>query len=218
MGDGKKVKEHIEKMSQPSLETLQKQLTTTIDGVPHEIPKEILQLGRKKEKISVNSFTPSVIGPSFGIDRIFSAILDHVYYARPAEEGEKQTRGVLAFAANIAPYKCTMLPLDQRIVRDEKFVNIKQDVCSRLSQLGLSTTTDESGATLGRRYARNDELGIPFAVTYDFTTLQDKTVTVRERDTMRQIRLPVNDVPGLLSDLCEGRSTWDDALSKYPNV
>lgn len=86
---------------------------------------------------------------------------------------------------------------------------------SQLSALGLSYTIDESGATIGRRYARNDELGVPFAVTLDFTTLEDNTVTLRERDTTRQIRLPLNDVPELVRNLCAGEASWEETSRGY---
>eukprot|EP00971_Amphidinium_carterae_P181222 3595023-Amphidinium_carterae.1 len=110
-------------------------------------------------------------------------------FVRPKEDDdEKQTRGVLAFASHIAPYKCTILPLDQRIARcgqrwHEKYLEyvttLRQDICKRgrgglfsrwtwqlsrpagkeLASNGLSYTMDESGSTVGKRYSRNDELG-----------------------------------------------------------
>ncbi|CAE8594853.1 unnamed protein product [Polarella glacialis] len=167
------------------------------------------------EKQTVNAFTPGVIEPSFGIDRIFTAVLEHIYYMRPKTEGEdedaKATRGVLAFAPAAAPYKCAVLPLDQRITRDERYITGLNVFRQQISALGLSYTSDESGATIGRRYSRNDELGIPFAITFDFDFLEDKFVTVRERDTMWQIRLPLDSVPELLRNLCCGEDNWEAA-------
>merc|ERR1719321_1676990 len=88
-----------------------------------------------------------------------------------------------------------------------------------ITNLGLSYTMDESGATICRRYARNDELGIPFAMTVDFDSLEDGsapgTVTLRERDSGGQIRLPAEDVPRLLQALCAGRTSWADVVQKY---
>merc|ERR1719215_2490727 len=164
-----------------------------------------------KEKISVNSLTPGVIEPSFGIDRIFTVIMEHVYYTRP----EEQTRGVLALNANMAPYKCCFLPLDQRIAQHEKYISLSSAFRSELSALGLSSTSDEGGATIGRKYARNDELGIPFAMTFDFTTLEDDTVTMRERDCMQQIRLPLREAAELIRDLCTGEAAWEGAFKRY---
>merc|ERR1740121_875910 len=127
-----------------------------------------------------------------------------------------QTRGVLAFAPNVAPYKCTILPLDQRIARHERYGTLATEFKKELSLLGLAYTIDESGATIGRKYARNDELGIPLAVTFDFTTLEDSTVTLRERDTCGQIRLPLKDVADLVRNLCAGEGTWTEIAAKYP--
>merc|ERR1719329_898780 len=131
------------------------------------------------------TYMPGVVEPSFGIDRIFFSVVEHVYYARPKAEGDddKQNRGVLAFPAAIAPYKLIILPLDQRVGRDDAYPDMMTSMRRKMGALGLSYTVDDSNATIGRRYARNDELGIPFAVTVDFDSLQDGTVTVRERDS-----------------------------------
>lgn len=167
-------------------------------------------------KTSVNAFTPGVIEPSFGIDRIFAAVLDHVYYARPTEEKD-ETRGVLAFPGAVSPYRCCILPLDQRVARHDNYNALATTFRSQLSGLSLPYTIDESGATIGRRYARNDELGVPFACTFDFETLEDSTVTLRERDSTWQIRLPVSEVPRLVRKLCSGEVAWESIFPMYPH-
>merc|ERR1712039_824445 len=96
-------------------------------------------------------------------------------------------------------------------------------VRSKIASLGHSCTVDDSNATIGKRYSRNDELGIPFACTVDKDTIDEagdkfETVTLRERDSMEQVRLPVGDVPSVLHDLCWGRRTWAMVQEKYPNV
>lgn len=157
---------------------------------------------------------PGVVEPSFGIDRILFSVLEHSYYARPkdasAKDDDKQSRGVLSFPASIAPYKLTILPLDQRIPRDPAYAELTNTIRKKLSSLGHSFTADDSNATIGRRYARNDELGIPFAVTVDFESLQDKSVTLRERDSMEQIRIKAENVAPAVHDLAWGRKTWED--------
>jgi glycyl-tRNA synthetase len=75
-----------------------------------------------------------------------------------------------------------------------------------------------SSAALGRRYARSDELGVPFAVTVDFETLKDDTVTLRERDSMQQVRLNKNEITVLMFKIVHGKITWDDITKKYPLV
>ncbi|CAN0203845.1 unnamed protein product, partial [Scytosiphon promiscuus] len=81
-----------------------------------------------------------------------------------------------------------------------------------------SAKLDASGAALGRRYARMDELGAPFGVTVDFKTVEDNTVTLRERDSMTQIRMPMDDVAPLVARLVTEETTWKACTSKFPVV
>ena len=82
----------------------------------------------------------------------------------------------------------------------------------------LSTRVDKSTAALGRRYARSDEIGVPFAVTVDFKTLEDETVTMRERDSMVQVRLPKSDVTPVVFAIVHKKMSWEDVTKKYPVV
>lgn len=82
----------------------------------------------------------------------------------------------------------------------------------------LATRVDKSTASLGRRYSRADEVGVPFAVTVDFDTLADGTVTLRERDSTVQIRLPKSDVTRVVFDFVHSRLTWAEATEKYKVV
>jgi glycyl-tRNA synthetase len=218
--DGKMMRQWVEGLDETELEKLQSSLQSgpsdvEVDGRKFTILPELLKCERTMQKVSVNAYTPGVIEPSFGIDRLFVSIMEHVFYARPKEDSgdDKQTRGVLSFAPSVAPYKCTILPLDQRISRSEKYDELVTKFRSELAALGLSYTIDESGATVGRRYSRNDELGVPFAVTFDFTTLEDSTVTLRERDSMAQVRLPLSSVANLVRDFCLGETTWESVLA-----
>ena len=85
-------------------------------------------------------------------------------------------------------------------------------------EFDLSTRIDKSTAALGRRYARADEIGVPFAITVDFDTLEDSTVTMRERDSMTQIRLHKDKVTTLLQSFVLGRKTWEEATKEFPVV
>jgi len=227
--NGRPVKEWLDKLPQEELKSIveevktAKKATRTValpDGSQQDFTFEpehvVCEL--KKEKQSTVTFTPGVIEPSFGIDRILFSVLEHCFYARSKEssDGEKQIRGVLAFPAGIAPYKMTVLPQDQRIQRDAKYPELMDIIQGKASSLGHSCTVDESNATLGKRYARNDELGIPFACTIDFTSLEDSTVTLRERDSMVQIRIPAPEVAPQLNELCWGRISWSEMQEKYP--
>ncbi|RUS34181.1 glycyl-tRNA synthetase [Jimgerdemannia flammicorona] len=157
---------------------------------------------------AVREYTPNVIEPSFGIGRILYSLIEHVWWAREDDEN----RNVLSFPAIVAPFKCALLPLSGHT----SFVPIVRDLSYKLRRLNISSRTDDSKAAIGRRYSRNDELGIPFALTIDFQTVQDGTVTLRERDTTKQIRQSVEVVLQLLRDLSDETITWTSVLEKYP--
>lgn len=92
------------------------------------------------------------------------------------------------------------------------------EIAANLMDSDLSTRVDKSSAALGRRYARSDEIGVPFAVTVDFDTLTDGSVTIRERDSMVQVRLPKGDVTPVVFAIVHKKMTWEDVLEKYPVV
>lgn len=123
-------------------------------------------------------------------------------------------RTYFQFKALVAPIKCSLLPLMTKPDLVKKSYELK----SLLTKAGLSSKLDDSGQTVGKRYARTDECGIPYAFTIDFDTLENNTVTMREIDTMKQIRLPMEDTPKVLNDLVHNVITWADCLGKYQNV
>ena len=77
---------------------------------------------------------------------------------------------------------------------------------------------DDSGQTVGKRYARTDEMGVPYAFTIDFDTLENESITMRELDSMKQIRLPMKEAPAVLKKLIEGIATWDQMMANYGEV
>jgi glycyl-tRNA synthetase len=127
-------------------------------------------------------FLPHVIEPTFGVDRTILALLCDAYAEEELENNEMRT--VLRFAPRIAPVKAAIFPL----MKKEELVKKAQHIFRHLQNV-FYCEYDESGA-IGRRYRRQDELGTPFCITIDFETLENDTVTVRERDSMKQIRLP----------------------------
>lgn len=161
------------------------------------------------KKISEEKYTPHVIEPSFGIGRIITGILEHTFYVRESDE----QRTVFAFPPCVAPVKVLILPLDNRID-----ITPIRALCSKFSNIGLSFSTDESSASVGRRYARADEIGIPFGITFDHETPQDQKVTLRERDSTRQVRVPVDEIPALVKSLVDDLTTWEEVTQKYPLV
>ncbi len=134
--------------------------------------------------------------------------MEHVYWVRP--EGEQ--RGVLSFPPVVAPTKCLLVPLST----NEAFIPVLNKVSAQLRRSGVSSKVDDSGASIGRRYARNDELGTPFGITVDFQSVQDNTITLRERDSTKQIREKIEVIVELVKEMCEGKLSWEDVRAKYP--
>jgi len=181
---------------------------TVVDGF--EITKDMVTWKKTSKKVHEIKFTPSVIEPSFGMGRVLYSLLEHSFYQRESDE----QRCVMRFNPQVAPNKCAVLPISS----GEEVNEMVDNIAAELMESDLSTRVDKSTAALGRRYARADELGVPFAVTVDFDSLKDNSVTLRERDTMVQIRLPKNDVTKLIFDFVHSRMTWEEAKEQYPVV
>ena len=147
-------------------------------------------------------FIPHVVEPSAGVDRTVLALICEAYTEdqAPDEKGNMETRTVLRFHPRMAPIKCAVFPL----LKNKPELVAKAKEIINLLRPHMYVFYDESGA-IGRRYRRQDEVGTPFGVTVDFETLGEKdaalkeTVTLRERDTMKQERVKISDLPGILS-------------------
>jgi glycyl-tRNA synthetase len=138
-------------------------------------------------------FVPYVIEPSAGVDRSLLVFLLDAYHEEPDKEG---TRVVLKLHPRLAPYKVAVLPLS----RKEPLVAKAREV-STLLRPHFVTTYDDS-QSIGRRYRRQDEIGTPWCVTVDFQSLEDHQVTIRDRDSMTQDRVPIPEVvPYILEKL-----------------
>ncbi|MDK1021751.1 MAG: glycine--tRNA ligase [Candidatus Hydrogenedentes bacterium] len=138
-------------------------------------------------------FTPSVIEPSAGVDRTALALLCDAYHE---EEVEGEKRIVMKLHPRIAPIKAAILPL----VKKDGLAELAQDFEKKLRKK-FPTFYDQAGA-IGRRYRRMDEVGTPFCICLDYDTKDDNTVTIRDRDTMEQIRLPMDDVAAYIEAKC----------------
>lgn len=86
----------------------------------------------------------------------------------------------------------------------------------KLRSAGISSRVDDSSASIGKRYSRNDELGTPLGITIDFQTVQDQTVTLRDRDSTRQVRAEVDKIIDAVHDLVDGKKTWEDVEKELP--
>jgi len=131
---------------------------------------------------------PYVIEPAAGVERGVLALLNEAY---KTEEVNGKTRTVLALKPHLAPIKAAIIPLKRN---DKELVQLAADLKTRLQKLGIGRILLENSGNIGKSYRRHDEVGTPFCVTVDFQTREDNTVTIRDRDTMEQIRLPAEEV------------------------
>lgn len=173
-----------------------------VDGEDYEVPTEKTGFAIEEVTESGEHVTPHIIEPSFGVGRLVYTVLAHSY--REDEiDGEQRTR--LAMPPEVAPTTVGVFPLMDRDGLGER----ARELAGELREAGLEVTYDDSGA-IGRRYRRQDEIGTPFCVTVDYDTLEEETVTVRERDSTEQVRVPVSEVAETLRDLRDGERTFSD--------
>src|SRR5437773_12076340 len=179
-----------------------------LEGVAYRTDYDLLQhqkaSGKSLEYFDEETkqrFVPHVVEPSAGVDRTVLALICEAYSEdeAPDEKGKMETRLVLRFHPRMAPIKCGIFPL---LKNNDQLVAKAQEIVGLL-RADMNVFYDESGA-IGRRYRRQDEIGTPFGVTVDFETLGEKnaalmdTVTLRERDSMKQERVKINDLADML--------------------
>ncbi len=180
-----------------------------LEGVAYRTDYDLLQhqkaSGKSLEYFDEETkqrFVPHVVEPSAGVDRTVLALICEAYSEdeAPDEKGKMETRLVLRFHPRMAPIKCGIFPL---LKNNNQLVAKAKEIVGLL-RTHMNVFYDESGA-IGRRYRRQDEIGTPFGVTVDFETLGEKdaalrdTVTLRERDSMKQKRVAIKDLAGILS-------------------
>lgn len=221
-GEAGTVFEHLSGLDNAAVTQLSEQLAanptgvaiTAANGKDYTITPQMVNFVQKKVKVTGRHIVPSVVEPSYGIGRIQYALLEQCFFQRP----EDKDRGVLSLAASIAPIKASVLPL---MVKPALLPPAKR-IAQLLTAAGIAAKVDYSGNTIGRRYARTDEIGIPFGITVDYVTIEDPnnplfdTVTLRERDSTKQIRVPINELAPVLQSLCNLQKTWTELLDKYP--
>jgi len=164
------------------------------DASSVEITDEMVT--RRAEEVTVHGewFTPHVIEPAFGIDRIIWHILDHGF-TETKKEGEEYS--IMSLDQTVAPFDIAILPLFDK----DGMGDIARQVWASVNSMPGVRGELDSSKSIGRRYARVDEIGVPWAITVDHTTLEDGTVTVRRRDDQEQVRASVDEV---LSRLASG--------------
>ena len=141
-------------------------------------------------------YIPYVIEPSLGVERLFLSIVTEAYDEEVVDAEKNDTRVVMHFHPALAPYKAAVLPLSK------KLGDKAREVYTVLAK-HFSVDYDETGS-IGKRYRRQDEIGTPFCITVDFDTIEsDNCVTVRDRDTMEQVRMPIDELVSYLNGKVE---------------
>ncbi len=172
-------------------------LILSVNGEKVELESELFEVVRVKEKIAGKRVVPHVIEPSHGLDRIFYSVLEHSY-----EYDEKEGYTTLHLKPEVAPIKVGVFPLMEKDGMDVLAKQIYED----LHIARIESYYDGSG-TIGKRYARMDEVGTPFCITVDYESLDGETkgtVTIRDRDSKAQKRVSISDLDKILRDLING--------------
>src|SRR5438046_2098736 len=180
-----------------------------LEGVAYRTDYDLLQHQKASGKSleyfdeeTKQKFIPHVIEPSAGVDRTVLALICEAYSEdeAPDEKGKMESRIVLRFHPRMAPIKCAVFPL----LKNKEPLVVKAREVQALLRPHMTVLYDDDGA-IGRRYRRQDEIGTPFGVTIDFETLGEKgeelrdTVTLRDRDSMKQERIAIKDLPQIIS-------------------
>ena len=159
-----------------------------IDGQSVEVLSEHVKRVQRSENVNGEWFVPHVVEPAFGIDRIIWHLLDHCY-VETEKSGESYT--LLSLPELVSPVDVTVLPLFEKDGMGTLAQSIHRDLCGRRN---VFSSYDASGS-IGRRYARADEIGVPWCITVDHDSLVDNSVTLRSRDSGEQTRVLISDLP-----------------------
>lgn len=208
--EGQPLMAYLESLNEEQIAELERtvaadgKFVVSLDGRQFEIAADHYTVKRGEKTVHVEDVVPNVIEPSFGIGRIMYCLFEHTFKQR-----EDKLRTFFSLPPQIAPIKCSILPL----INNEQFEPFVKRVKRELTALNISTKVDER-ESIGRRYSRTDELSIPFAVTIDQETLKDGSVTVRERDTTLQVRVGLDELPQIILNLSAGKLAWSDLVNE----
>ena len=196
-GKAKAVAEAIE--SKDPSDVKDGKLTIAVDGEELILDSEAFEVVTVVEKITGERVVPHVIEPSHGLDRIFYSVLEHAY-----EHDDSEDYTVMHLSPIVAPIKVGVFPLMEKDGLDDLAKRIYGSIHSHR----VEAFYDGSG-TIGKRYARMDEIGTPWCITVDYDSLEDGTVTIRDRDSTEQKRIPISDIESIISDLLAGKAFSD---------
>ena len=189
------------------------EVTVNIDGESYTVDTDVANFAVEEQTENGEHITPHVVEPSFGVGRTVYTLLDHAYSEDTVDD---ESRTYLSLAPEIAPTDVAVFPL----VGDDDLLATADSVADDLRAAGLAVSYDDSGS-IGRRYRRQDEIGTPFCVTVDHDGLEgdgEPTVTLRERDSAAQLRVPVADLAAEIEGLLNGDDTFADLGDRYETV
>jgi glycyl-tRNA synthetase len=176
-------------------------VSVEVDGEEIEVPVDRTGFEQKEVKKTGEHITPSVVEPSFGVDRIVYTVLAHGY---DEEEIDGEERKVLHLDSEVAPTEVGVFPLMDKDGMGEK----ARDVAAKLREAGFAVQYDDTG-NIGKRYRRQDEIGTPVCVTVDHETLEDGDVTIRDRDSTEQVRVDLDELEPKLDQVLDGAGIKD---------
>ena len=165
------------------------------DRTDYDLTQHIKTSGKNLEYFDGTTnerYVPYVIEPSLGVERLFLAVLCEAYDEEVLDAEKNDTRIVMHFHPTLAPYKCAVLPLSKKL--NEQAEKVFQNLSEK-----FMVDYDDAGS-IGKRYRRQDEIGTPYCITYDFDSVEDGCVTVRDRDTMEQVRLPISELEAFIEE------------------
>ncbi|WP_232686756.1 glycine--tRNA ligase [Halobacterium zhouii] len=178
------------------------EVTVEVDGEAYTVPVEQTGFSVEEQTESGRHIVPYVVEPAFGVGRAVYTALAH---SLETDEVDGEQRQVLQLPPAVAPTTVGVFPLMDKDGMGET----ARDLASDLREAGLDVTYDDSG-NIGRRYRRQDEVGTPYCVTVDYESLEDGTVTLRDRDSTEQARIAIEDVPSVVAALVDGDRGFEE--------
>jgi glycyl-tRNA synthetase len=201
--DAGRIINYLEKVLNPnSIEY--SDLNIELGGNKYDILQNMYDIVTEGEKQTYRKYIPNVIEPSFGIGRILYSCLEQNYFVRNGEE----KRAGFSIGPNLAYRQVAVIS----VIQNEKFEPIIKKICTDLNKLHVTFYTDDSKVAIGKKYARIDEIGIPYCITCD--SENDGCVTLRERDSMKQVRIKIEKVVNIVNDLCIDKIDFEQLSMK----
>ncbi len=214
-GKAKSVANVLKDMTREELE--QDVIKVIVNGEEFIVSPDLVKFTEERVKVSGENVVPHVIEPSFGIDRILYCTMEHAFNeemvaaqeetgSNKSKDPKKEKRIIFKLKSEIAPVQVAVLPL----MTKSELIEPANKIVAVIRDRGLLVSYDDSG-TIGRRYRRNDEIGTPYSITIDYESLDDKSVTIRDRDSMDQVRTPIENIGNLIYELVYGEREFKNA-------